>query len=121
MGVSNLSLSLSGQAFSEGTASTFDYSLKEKAPFTIRNCLGIPLIVQHSTNLRPMASSAQGKLHELSVDQSMDLDHAKFEQTSRSKLSALQRQESCLFSLTIGESSSPASAALSNKALQSHQ
>ncbi|XP_078029066.1 intermembrane lipid transfer protein VPS13C isoform X7 [Epinephelus lanceolatus] len=89
------------KAFSEGTASTFDYSLKEKAPFTIRNSLGIPLIVQHSANLRAVGSSAQGKLHELSVDQSMDLEHSMFEPSSRGKLSALQRQESCLFNLTI--------------------
>ncbi|XP_074521688.1 intermembrane lipid transfer protein VPS13C isoform X2 [Halichoeres trimaculatus] len=89
------------KAFSEGTASTFDYSMKEKAPFTIRNSLGIPLIVQHSANLRPVASSTQGKLHELQVDQSMDLEHSMFELSSRGKLSALQRQESCLFNLSI--------------------
>ncbi|KAM9366322.1 intermembrane lipid transfer protein VPS13C [Symphorus nematophorus] len=89
------------KAFSEGTASTFDCSLKEKAPFTIRNSLGIPLIVQHSANLRPVASPAQGKLHELAVEQSMDLEHSMFEPSSRGKLSALQRQESCLFNLTI--------------------
>ncbi|XP_051234052.1 intermembrane lipid transfer protein VPS13C isoform X4 [Dicentrarchus labrax] len=89
------------KAFSEGTASTFEYSLKEKAPFTIRNSLGIPLIVQHSANLRPVGSPAQGKLHELSVEQSMDLEHSIFEPSSRGKLSALQRQESCLFNLTI--------------------
>ncbi|XP_035538229.1 vacuolar protein sorting-associated protein 13C [Morone saxatilis] len=89
------------KAFSEGTASTFEYSLKEKAPFTIRNSLGIPLIVQHSANLRPVGSPAQGKLHELSVEQSLDLEHSIFEPSSRGKLSALQRQESCLFNLTI--------------------
>uniref|UniRef100_A0A671VVB0 Vacuolar protein sorting 13 homolog C n=1 Tax=Sparus aurata TaxID=8175 RepID=A0A671VVB0_SPAAU len=89
------------KAFSEGTASTFDYSLKEKAPFTIRNTLGIPLIVQHSANLRQVGPAAQGKLHELSVDQSMDLEHSMFKPSSRGKLSALQRQESCLFNLTI--------------------
>ncbi|XP_068584903.1 intermembrane lipid transfer protein VPS13C isoform X2 [Cebidichthys violaceus] len=89
------------KAFSEATASTFDYSLKEKAPFTIRNSLGIPLIVQHTANLRPVGSPAQGKLHELSVDQSMDLGYSGFKSSSRGKLSALQRQESCLFNLTI--------------------
>ncbi|XP_036950284.1 vacuolar protein sorting-associated protein 13C isoform X4 [Acanthopagrus latus] len=89
------------KAFSEGTASTFDYSLKEKAPFTIRNTLGIPLIVQHSANLRQVGPASQGKLHELSVDQSMDLEHSMFKPSSRGKLSALQRQESCLFNLTI--------------------
>uniref|UniRef100_A0A3Q3JJ33 Vacuolar protein sorting 13 homolog C n=1 Tax=Monopterus albus TaxID=43700 RepID=A0A3Q3JJ33_MONAL len=89
------------KAFSEGTASTFDYTLKEKAPFTIRNFLGIPLIVQHSANLRLVGSTESGKLLELSVDQRMDLEHSIFERSSRGKLSALQQQESCLFYLSI--------------------
>uniref|UniRef100_A0A3P9AR25 Vacuolar protein sorting 13 homolog C n=1 Tax=Maylandia zebra TaxID=106582 RepID=A0A3P9AR25_9CICH len=89
------------KAFSEGTTSTFDYSLKEKSPFTIRNSLGIPFIVEHSANLRLVGSAGQGKLHELPVDQNMELEHSMFEPTSRGKLSALQRQESCLFNLTI--------------------
>ncbi|XP_008400932.1 vacuolar protein sorting-associated protein 13C isoform X3 [Poecilia reticulata] len=89
------------EAFSEGAASAFDSTLKEKPPFTLRNALGIPIIVQHSANLRPVGSVAQGKLHELPVDQSMDLMHSAFESTIRGKLSALQRQESGLFNLTI--------------------
>uniref|UniRef100_A0A673N380 Vacuolar protein sorting-associated protein 13C-like n=1 Tax=Sinocyclocheilus rhinocerous TaxID=307959 RepID=A0A673N380_9TELE len=87
------------KAFSESTASTFDHALKEKSPYTIRNALGIPLIVQHSANLRLTGSSAPGKLHELAVDKSVDLEHTSFERSSR--LSALQRQESCLFNLSI--------------------
>ncbi|XP_067298462.1 intermembrane lipid transfer protein VPS13C isoform X5 [Pseudorasbora parva] len=87
------------KAFSESTASTFDHSLKEKSPFTIRNALGIPLIVQHSANLRLVDSSSPGKLHELPVDKSVDLEHSSFERSSRQ--SALQRQESCLFNLSI--------------------
>ncbi|XP_065808670.1 intermembrane lipid transfer protein VPS13C isoform X5 [Labrus bergylta] len=89
------------KAFSEGTASTFDFSLKEKAPFTIRNSLGIPLIVQHGASLRPVSSPSLGKLHELQVDQSMDLEYSMIRLSSRGKLSALQRQESCLFNLSI--------------------
>lgn len=101
-----MSLLCSDQALSEGTTSTFDSSLKEKAPFTIRNALGIPLIVQHSANLRPVGLLVQGKLHELSVDQTMDLEQAMSEPLTRGKLSALQRQESCLFNLSIGQSAS---------------
>ncbi|XP_070411206.1 intermembrane lipid transfer protein VPS13C isoform X2 [Nothobranchius furzeri] len=89
------------KAFSEGTASTFDRTLKEKPPFTLKNALGIPLIVRHSANLRLGGSPAHGKLHELPVDGSMDLFHSVFESSVRGKLSALQRQESCLFNLTI--------------------
>ncbi|XP_026072516.1 vacuolar protein sorting-associated protein 13C-like isoform X6 [Carassius auratus] len=87
------------KAFSESTASTFDHSLKEKSPYTIRNALGIPLIVQHSANLRLTGSSSLGKLHELAVDKSVDFEHSSFERSS--PLSALQRQESCLFNLSI--------------------
>ncbi|XP_072517256.1 intermembrane lipid transfer protein VPS13C isoform X4 [Salminus brasiliensis] len=89
------------QAFSEGTASSFDYSLKEKAPFTIRNALGIPLIVQHSANLRVADSASRGKVHEVGVDESVDLEYSIFESSARGRLSALQRQESCLFNLSI--------------------
>ena len=93
---------ISAQAFSEGTASTFDHSLKEKAPFTIRNAV-IPLTVQHSANLRVVASPGQGKLHEVGVGQSVDLEYSGSGTSTRGKLSALQRQESCLFNLSIGQ------------------
>uniref|UniRef100_A0A3B3RA21 Vacuolar protein sorting 13 homolog C n=1 Tax=Paramormyrops kingsleyae TaxID=1676925 RepID=A0A3B3RA21_9TELE len=89
------------QAFSEGTASTFDHSLKEKAHFTIRNALGIPLLVQHGANLRVVGSPSVGKLHEVGVGKSVDLEHSVFEPLGRGKLSALQRQESCLFNLSL--------------------
>ncbi|XP_067348723.1 intermembrane lipid transfer protein VPS13C isoform X2 [Channa argus] len=89
------------KAFSEGTASTYDCSLEEKAPFTIKNYLGVPLIVQYSSNLRPVGFLAQDKLQELLEGQSMDLEHSVFERSLQGKLSALQRQESCLFTLTI--------------------
>uniref|UniRef100_A0A3Q3D817 Vacuolar protein sorting 13 homolog C n=1 Tax=Hippocampus comes TaxID=109280 RepID=A0A3Q3D817_HIPCM len=97
----NVFSNLAKQAFSEGAASTFDPSMKEKAPFTILNALGVPLIVQHSANLRPVGAAQHGKLHELPARRSMDLEHSVLEPSSRGKLSALQRQESCLFHLTI--------------------
>uniref|UniRef100_A0A6Q2WPX1 Vacuolar protein sorting 13 homolog C n=1 Tax=Esox lucius TaxID=8010 RepID=A0A6Q2WPX1_ESOLU len=89
------------KAFSEGTASTFDHSLKEKAPFTVRNALGIPLVVQHSANLRVMASPGPGKTHEVAAGQSVDMFEGAFDRPARGKLSALQRQESCFFNLSI--------------------
>lgn len=92
------------QAFSEATTTDFSSFLKEKPPFTIKNRLGVPLIVRHSANLRVMGAAALGRLHELPVDQSLDLEHTVFESSSRGKLSALQRQESCLFNLTMGQS-----------------
>lgn len=93
-----------GQAFSEAATSDLGSVLKEKAPFTIKNCLGIPLIVRHSANLRVLGAAALGRLHELPVEQSMDLEHTVFESSSRGKLSTLQRQESGLFHLTMGQS-----------------
>lgn len=89
------------QAFSEGAVSTFDHTLKEKAPFTLRNSLGIPLLFQHSANLR-LASPSQSRVYEVGVGESLDLEYSVFEFTSRVKLSTLQRQESCLFNLSIG-------------------
>lgn len=93
-----------GQAFSEAATSDFSSFLKEKPPVTIKNCLGVPLIVRHSANLRLMGAAAQERLHQLPVDQSMDLEHTVFESSSRGKLSTLQRQDSCLFQLTMGQS-----------------
>ncbi|XP_076880007.1 intermembrane lipid transfer protein VPS13C isoform X2 [Brachyhypopomus gauderio] len=89
------------QAFSESTTAFLDPTVKEKAPFTIRNALGIPLVIQHSASLRVCPPSAQGKLHEVGVEQSVDLEFSVFESSSRGRLSALQRQESCLFNLSI--------------------
>lgn len=61
--------------------------------------------MQHSANLRLVGSPGQGKLHELPEGQNLDLEHSMFEPASRGKLSALQRQESCLFNLTVGQRS----------------
>lgn len=44
------------KGFSEGTASTFDYSLKDRAPFTVTNSVGVPIKVQPSHNLKVMGS-----------------------------------------------------------------
>lgn len=90
------------QAFSEGTVSTFDHSLKEKAPFTIQNSLGIPLFIQHGVNLRVADSPTQSKMPEVGVGESLDLEYSIFEFSAQAKLSMLQRQESCLFNLSIG-------------------
>ncbi|RXM97983.1 Vacuolar protein sorting-associated protein 13C, partial [Acipenser ruthenus] len=89
------------KAFSEGTATTFDHSLKEKAPYTIKNALGIPLQVQHSSNLRALGFGAKERIHEVGVGQSVKLEYAVIEHIHRGRLSVLQRQESCLFSLSI--------------------
>ncbi|XP_053369844.1 intermembrane lipid transfer protein VPS13C isoform X1 [Clarias gariepinus] len=87
------------QAFSEGAVSTFYHSLKEKAPFTIQNSLGVPLIIHHSGNLRLADPSSQSKEPEVGAGESVEYSIFKF--ASRAKLSTLQRQESCFFNLSI--------------------
>lgn len=91
------------QAFSEGAASSFDYTLKEKAPFTIQNALGLPLLIQHSSNLRIVDKPGPGKLHEVNVDQSIDLSYSVIKPLTRAHLSPLQRPESCPL-LSMGKS-----------------
>uniref|UniRef100_A0A8C0XIW0 Vacuolar protein sorting 13 homolog C n=1 Tax=Castor canadensis TaxID=51338 RepID=A0A8C0XIW0_CASCN len=44
------------KGFSEGAASTFDYSLKDRAPFTVKNAIGVPIKIQPNSNLRVMSS-----------------------------------------------------------------
>ncbi|XP_061669454.1 intermembrane lipid transfer protein VPS13C isoform X3 [Syngnathoides biaculeatus] len=89
------------KAFSEGSTSAFDTSAKEKAPFTVFNALGVPLSVQHSANLRPAGAPQRGRPLELPPRRALDLEHSAFEASSRGRLSALQRQESSLFHLSI--------------------
>ncbi|XP_053320973.1 intermembrane lipid transfer protein VPS13C isoform X2 [Spea bombifrons] len=89
------------KAFSEGTASTFDYSLKDKAPVTVRNALGVPIILQHGTNLRKLGSPIHETVHDVAQGQSLDLEFSAVEQLNRGRVSALHRQESSLFTLSI--------------------
>ncbi|XP_067871286.1 intermembrane lipid transfer protein VPS13C [Heterodontus francisci] len=94
-------LNVLAKAFSAGTASTFDYSLKDQVPYTLKNALGIPLNVHHSTNLRAIGSPTDEKLHRLDVGQILELDYLAVQPRNRGKLSVLERQESNLFTLTV--------------------
>ncbi|KAM4748951.1 intermembrane lipid transfer protein VPS13C [Rhinophrynus dorsalis] len=89
------------KAFSEGTASTFDYDLKDRAPLTVRNALGLPIIVQHGPNLSRFGSSTHGCIHNVAEDQSLELEFSAVQPLYRGKLSALHRQESSLFTIGI--------------------
>uniref|UniRef100_A0A674K9G4 Vacuolar protein sorting 13 homolog C n=1 Tax=Terrapene triunguis TaxID=2587831 RepID=A0A674K9G4_9SAUR len=89
------------KAFSEGTASTFDYSLKDRAPFTVKNALGVPLKVHPTTNLRVVGSTLKEDIHDVEIGQKLELEYSVLEPLHRGKLSALYRQESCLFTLSI--------------------
>ncbi|XP_032555500.1 vacuolar protein sorting-associated protein 13C isoform X1 [Chiroxiphia lanceolata] len=89
------------KAFSEATASTFDYSFKETAPFIVKNALGVPLKVLPSSSFRIVGSTGKEKLNDIEVGQSMELEYSAFEAPQRGRLSALYRQESSVFSLNL--------------------
>ncbi|XP_074090395.1 intermembrane lipid transfer protein VPS13C isoform X2 [Macrotis lagotis] len=89
------------KAFSEGTASTFDYSLKDRAPFTVKNAIGVPIKVQPNSNLQVMGSTVKSDIYDVDIDQILELEYSTSEPLHRGKLSVLSRQESSLFTLTF--------------------
>uniref|UniRef100_A0A8C3EP99 Vacuolar protein sorting 13 homolog C n=1 Tax=Corvus moneduloides TaxID=1196302 RepID=A0A8C3EP99_CORMO len=89
------------KAFSEATASTFDYSFKETAPFIVKNALGVSLKVLPSSNFRIVGSVGKENMNEIETGQSMELEYSVFEAPQRGRLSALHRQESSVFSLNL--------------------
>ncbi|XP_043932244.1 vacuolar protein sorting-associated protein 13C [Protopterus annectens] len=89
------------KAFSEGAAATYDYSVKDKAPYTVRNALGIPLKMQFSSILRVRNSIVSERVHTLDEGEVLELEYSALEPLHRGRLSALQRQESSLFGLTV--------------------
>ncbi|CAM9405577.1 unnamed protein product [Bubo scandiacus] len=89
------------KAFSEGTASTFDYSFKETAPFIVKNALGVPLKVLPSSNFRIVGSVEKENMNDVEIGQNIELEYSVFEAPQRGKLSAVYRQESSIFSLNL--------------------
>uniref|UniRef100_A0ACB8E5K2 Vacuolar protein sorting-associated protein 13C n=1 Tax=Sphaerodactylus townsendi TaxID=933632 RepID=A0ACB8E5K2_9SAUR len=89
------------KGFSEGTASTYDYSLKDRAPFTVRNALGIPLEVHMSRNLQVIGSGSSKDVYDVGVGQKLELEYSALEHLQSGKLSVSYRQESSLFTLTL--------------------
>ncbi|XP_062482305.1 intermembrane lipid transfer protein VPS13C isoform X1 [Pezoporus occidentalis] len=90
------------KAFSEGTASTFDYSFKDTAPFVVKNALGVALKVLPSSSIRIIGSAEKETMNDIEIGQYMELEYSGFEVPQQGKLSALHRQESSVFSLTLG-------------------
>lgn len=89
------------KAFSEGTASTFDYSFKDTAPFIVKNALGVHLQVFPSSSFRIVNSAEKENVHCVESGQNMELEYSVFEAPQRRRLSALYRQESSIFSLSL--------------------
>ncbi|KAM6149514.1 intermembrane lipid transfer protein VPS13C isoform 2-T2 [Erethizon dorsatum] len=89
------------KGFSEGAASTFDYSLKDRAPLTVRNAVGVPIKVQPSQNLSVVGSPGKSDVYGVDAGQNLELEYASPEPSSHGKLSVLSRQESSFFTLTF--------------------
>ncbi|XP_054421308.1 intermembrane lipid transfer protein VPS13C isoform X3 [Pteronotus mesoamericanus] len=89
------------KGFSEGTASTFDYSLKDKAPFTVKNALGVPIKVQPNHNLRVMGPPDKSSVYDVDVGQNLELEYASMVPSCQGKVSILSCQESSFFTLTF--------------------
>uniref|UniRef100_A0A670ZC06 Vacuolar protein sorting 13 homolog C n=1 Tax=Pseudonaja textilis TaxID=8673 RepID=A0A670ZC06_PSETE len=92
------------KGFSEGTASTYDATLKDRAPFTVRNALGIPVRVHTCRSLQVVGfPRTDTSLHELGLDQSLELEYATSESLDRRRVSILRRQDSSLLTLSFGK------------------
>ncbi|CAO2634463.1 Intermembrane lipid transfer protein VPS13C [Lemmus lemmus] len=89
------------KGFSEGAASTFDYSLKDRAPFTVRNALGVPIKVQPNRNLKVMGSPDKSDIYDVDTGQHLELEYDSLEPSRQGKLSILSCQESSFFTLTF--------------------
>ncbi|KAM5292524.1 intermembrane lipid transfer protein VPS13C [Ctenodactylus gundi] len=89
------------KGFSEGTASTFDYYMKDRAPLTVRNALGVSVKVQPNRNLRVMGSLEKSDISDVGTGQSLELEYASTEPSQLGKVSVLSRQESSFFTLTF--------------------
>ncbi|XP_008824741.1 vacuolar protein sorting-associated protein 13C-like, partial [Nannospalax galili] len=89
------------KGFSEGAASTFDYSLKDRAPFTVKNAVGVPITVQPNCNLRVMGYPEKSDIYDVDAGQNLELEYASVEPSRQGKLSILSHQESTLFMLSF--------------------
>ncbi|KAM6426345.1 intermembrane lipid transfer protein VPS13C [Liasis olivaceus] len=89
------------KGFSEGAASTYDYALKDRAPFTVRNALGIPLRVHACKSLQVVGLPASDDIHDIGIGQSLELEYATSETLNKGNRSILHRQDSSLLTLSF--------------------
>ncbi|XP_027780877.2 intermembrane lipid transfer protein VPS13C isoform X1 [Marmota flaviventris] len=89
------------KGFSQGAASTFDYSLKDRAPFMVKNAVGVPIKVQPNRNLRVMGPPEKSGIYDVDAGQNLELEYASMEPSHQGKLCVLSRQESSFFTLTF--------------------
>ncbi|KAM5178815.1 intermembrane lipid transfer protein VPS13C isoform 1-T1 [Callospermophilus lateralis] len=89
------------KGFSQGAASTFDYSLKDRAPFMVKNAVGVPIKVQPNRNLRVLGPPEKSGIYDVDAGQNLELEYASMEPSHQGKLCVLSRQESSFFTLTF--------------------
>ncbi|XP_005316696.2 intermembrane lipid transfer protein VPS13C isoform X3 [Ictidomys tridecemlineatus] len=89
------------KGFSQGAASTFDYSLKDRAPFMVKNAVGVPIKVQPNRNLRVMGPPEKSGIYDVDAGQNLELEYASMEPLHQGKVCVLNRQESSFFTLTF--------------------
>ncbi|XP_006831641.1 PREDICTED: vacuolar protein sorting-associated protein 13C isoform X1 [Chrysochloris asiatica] len=89
------------KGFSMGTAATFDYTLKDRAPFTVKNAVGVPIKVQPNRNLKVMGCPEKSDIYDVDAGQNLELEYTSMEPFHQGKLSVLSRQESSFFSITF--------------------
>ncbi|XP_077476237.1 intermembrane lipid transfer protein VPS13C isoform X2 [Stigmatopora argus] len=89
------------EAFSGSAAPAFDPSAQEKAPVSVFNALGVPLLLRTSADLRPAGPACRGQLLELPPLGTVELEHSVSEASAGGTLSALRRPESRGFRLTV--------------------
>uniref|UniRef100_A0A8C5V364 Vacuolar protein sorting 13 homolog C n=1 Tax=Microcebus murinus TaxID=30608 RepID=A0A8C5V364_MICMU len=63
--------------FFRGHCFYFYYSLKDKAPFTVKNAVGIPIKVRPNCNLRVMGSPEKTDIFDVDAGQNLELEYAK--------------------------------------------
>uniref|UniRef100_A0A8C6YIP6 Vacuolar protein sorting 13 homolog C n=1 Tax=Naja naja TaxID=35670 RepID=A0A8C6YIP6_NAJNA len=91
------------KGFSEGAAATYNATLKDRAPFTVRNALGIPVRVHTCRSLQVVGfPKRDASFHELGLDQSLELEYATSQSLDRRRVSILRRQDSSLLTLNFG-------------------
>ncbi|XP_039196017.1 vacuolar protein sorting-associated protein 13C isoform X5 [Crotalus tigris] len=90
------------KGFSEGTASAYDATLKDRAPFTVRNALGISVRVHACRSLQLVGFPKSATIHEIGLGQSLELEYATSKSQNKGRLSVLRRQDSSLLTLSFG-------------------
>ncbi|MGH0128153.1 UNVERIFIED_CONTAM: hypothetical protein FKN15_061461 [Acipenser sinensis] len=73
----NITLSKCALAFAEAASQTAECFQKDQAPFVIKNCLGIPVMVSHSDTFSVIGLDLGKKDYELQDGESLNMDYLR--------------------------------------------